>query len=83
MPEDSNVADVDTEADEITDKKEPATAFDRLVLENWHRNMIVSLVSQHFRDKESKTGRSEEFDIVKGKGMIFRVVSITWAEWPG
>lgn len=30
--------------------------------------MIVSLIAQHFRDKRSKTGQREEFDIVKGKG---------------
>jgi len=50
------------------DNKEPATAFDRLVLEKGHRPMIVSLIAQHFRDKKSTTGQREEFDIVKGKG---------------
>ena len=49
-------------------KKEPATAFDRLVLEKGHEPMIVSLIAQHFRDKKSSTGHREEFDIVKGKG---------------
>lgn len=45
-----------------------ATAFNRLVLEEGHKPMIESLVTQHFRDKQSKTGRREEFDIVRGKG---------------
>jgi len=49
-------------------KKGPVTAFDRLVLEEGHRPMIVSLISQHFRDKKSATGQKEQFDIVKGKG---------------
>ncbi|OMP88708.1 ATPase family AAA domain-containing protein 3B [Diplodia seriata] len=49
-------------------EKGTLTAFDRLVLEKGHRDMIVSLVSQHFRDKESRTGKREDFDIVQGKG---------------
>jgi hypothetical protein len=52
------------------EKKEPVTAFDRLVLEKWHRPMIESLIAQHFRDKKSTTGEREEFDIVKGKGIV-------------
>ncbi|KAK4104489.1 hypothetical protein N658DRAFT_513365 [Parathielavia hyrcaniae] len=48
-------------------QKRPATAFDRLVLENGHQHMIVSLISQHFRDK-SATSDTEQFDNVKGKG---------------
>ncbi|KAL8366418.1 hypothetical protein RB595_004951 [Gaeumannomyces hyphopodioides] len=50
-----------------TEDKKSTTAFDRLVLEEWHRDMILSLISQHFRDK-SNVGQREEFDIVKGKG---------------
>jgi hypothetical protein len=30
--------------------------------------MIQALIAQHFRDKESKTGNTEQVDIVKGKG---------------
>lgn len=48
--------------------QEMTTAFDRLVLEEGHRPMIVSLVAQHFRDKESTTGQRQHVDIVKGKG---------------
>ncbi|CAG8919072.1 unnamed protein product [Penicillium salamii] len=44
------------------------TAFERLVLEPKHKDMIVSLVSQHFRDKDSTTNQREQFDIVRGKG---------------
>ncbi|KAK3938947.1 hypothetical protein QBC46DRAFT_438741 [Diplogelasinospora grovesii] len=57
--------------DEITDsgdEKKRKTAFDRLVLEEWHRPMIQSLIAQHFRDKKSTLGRTGQFDIVKGKG---------------
>ncbi|QYT03112.1 AAA domain-containing protein [Trichoderma simmonsii] len=51
-----------------TDETEPSTALDRLVLEEGHRNMIVSLISQHFREKALSRSQKEEFDIVKGKG---------------
>lgn len=44
------------------------TAFDRLVLEDGHKSMIESLISQHFRDKESKDGPHDQVDVVKGKG---------------
>ncbi|KAL8397945.1 hypothetical protein RB594_004600 [Gaeumannomyces avenae] len=50
-----------------TGNKKSGTAFDRLVLEEWHRPMILSLIAQHFRDK-STVGQREEFDMVKGKG---------------
>ncbi|KAI8155737.1 ATPase family AAA domain-containing protein 3B [Colletotrichum sp. SAR 10_70] len=43
-------------------------AFDRLVLEDGHKSMIESLISQHFRDKESKGGPHDQVDVVKGKG---------------
>ncbi|KAF7556377.1 hypothetical protein G7Z17_g1416 [Cylindrodendrum hubeiense] len=51
-----------------SDEKEPTTAFDRLVLEKGHKDMIISLISQHFRDRASKRGQTEQVDIVKGKG---------------
>ncbi|KAK3983791.1 hypothetical protein QBC44DRAFT_386245 [Cladorrhinum sp. PSN332] len=53
---------------DVTKKNLPVTAFDRLVLEKGHRPMIESLVSQHFRNRESATGQREQADIVKGKG---------------
>ncbi|KAH0437315.1 AAA family ATPase [Colletotrichum camelliae] len=48
--------------------KDKRTAFDRLVLEDGHKSMIESLISQHFRDKESKGGPHDQVDVVKGKG---------------
>jgi hypothetical protein len=50
------------------DENETVGPFDRLVLEKGHKNMIVSLIAQHFRDKKSVTRQREQFDIVKGKG---------------
>lgn len=44
------------------------TAFGRLVLEHGHKNMIVSLITQHFRDKEAKGAQTEQVDIIRGKG---------------
>lgn len=53
----------------IADDLRPKTAFDRLVLEKGHKEMILSLTAQHFRDKESSTGSTKQVDIVKGKGI--------------
>jgi hypothetical protein len=50
-----------------TEAKEPTT-FSRLVLNEKHKHMIVSLIAQHFRDKKSISGQREQVDIVRGKG---------------
>ncbi|TPX15884.1 uncharacterized protein E0L32_000218 [Thyridium curvatum] len=44
------------------------TTFSQLVLPPGHKKMVLSLVSQHFRNKESFKRRNEKVDIVKGKG---------------
>ena len=44
------------------------TAFDQLVLPEGHKKMVLSLIAQHFRDKESGTTDTEQVDIVRGKG---------------
>ena len=52
-----------------TDKSE--TAFDQLVLPAGHKKVVLSLVAQHFRNKElvrKGGGGDEEVDIVRGKG---------------
>ncbi|KAG4442564.1 hypothetical protein IFR05_001976 [Cadophora sp. M221] len=62
---------VDEEEKKTNDKKElpeDKSAFGRLVLEDGQKPMIQALIAQHFRDKESKTGQTEQVDIVKGKG---------------
>ncbi len=64
----SNLAETPAIAKGNREGKVPTTMFGRLVLEKWHRDIIVSLISQHFRDKKSTTSQREEFDIVKGKG---------------
>ncbi|KAK4446837.1 hypothetical protein QBC34DRAFT_145978 [Podospora aff. communis PSN243] len=63
-----HAAERDKNQQQNMEPKKTATAFDRLVLEEWHRPMILSLIAQHFRDKKSTGGQREEFDIVKGKG---------------
>lgn len=50
--------------------KDQVPAFDRLVLQDGHRDMIVSLITQHFRDKAIATASRGQVDIVKGKGVI-------------
>ncbi|KAH7306005.1 hypothetical protein B0I35DRAFT_454214 [Stachybotrys elegans] len=43
-------------------------AFDRLELPQGHREMVKSLVIQHFRSKKSVLARDEPTDLVQGKG---------------
>ncbi|KAF7558199.1 hypothetical protein G7Z17_g13 [Cylindrodendrum hubeiense] len=42
--------------------------FDLLVLPKGHREVVESLVTQHFRDKASISGDTDQVDIVRGKG---------------
>ncbi|KAF4445216.1 TOB3 (member of AAA-ATPase family) [Fusarium acutatum] len=42
--------------------------FDLLVLPPGHREMVESLVTQHFLDKASSYDETDEVDIVRGKG---------------
>jgi hypothetical protein len=58
----------DLDAEGRGDASKRKTAFDRLVLEKGHKEVILSLTAQHFRDKASSTGPTEQVDIVKGKG---------------
>lgn len=49
------------------------TAFDQLVLPPGHKRMLLSLVAQHFRDKDATSqqgdGEDDQTDIVRGKGI--------------
>jgi hypothetical protein len=48
-------------------------ALDRLVLPKGHKEMILSLIAQHFRNKES--GTDVQLDIVRGKGQSYHLLS--------
>ncbi|KAI0387116.1 hypothetical protein F5Y04DRAFT_243037 [Hypomontagnella monticulosa] len=50
-----------------TSGEQPKTAFDQLVLPDQHKDMILSLVTQHFRSKEL-SHNDQAADIVRGKG---------------
>ena len=43
-------------------------SFDQLVLPKGHKEMVLSLVAQHFRNKETVATVRDQFDIVRGKG---------------
>jgi hypothetical protein len=59
------------------------TPFDKLVLPPGHKQMIQSLIAQHFRDKESGKGRNEQVDFVRGKGTYeVSVASVTSSKHP-
>lgn len=64
-PKENAVAEEKTQ--EAIEKRE--TAFDQLVLPEGHREIILSLIAQHFQDKTSKNAENEETDIVRGKGI--------------
>ncbi|KAI0857717.1 hypothetical protein F4860DRAFT_527686 [Xylaria cubensis] len=54
---------------ENTDARNSAlSAFDRLELPDGHREMVKSLVTQHFRDRQSASARDEQTDLIRGKG---------------
>ncbi|KAI1176622.1 hypothetical protein F4777DRAFT_577723 [Nemania sp. FL0916] len=54
----------DAEAD---DEPEPRKlAFDELVLPDGHKDVILSLITQHFRNKEPS--HTDQADIIRGKG---------------
>ncbi|UZP36826.1 hypothetical protein NXS19_004642 [Fusarium pseudograminearum] len=43
-------------------------AFNRLELPDGHREMVKSLVVQHFRSKQTSFTKDEQTDLIKGKG---------------
>ena len=45
-------------------------AFDQLVLPRGHKELVVSLISQHFRNKDSVARDKKQIDIIRGKGKI-------------
>ena len=53
-------------------EKRSDRVFDQLVLPPGHKEMVLSLIAQHFRDKESAMADKEQIDIVRGKGKKYR-----------
>lgn len=43
-------------------------AFGQLVLPPGYKKMVLSLISQHFRNKGSQESNDKQTDIVRGKG---------------
>jgi hypothetical protein len=43
-------------------------AFEQLVLPDGHKNIVLSLISQHYRNRESGRRSIDQSDIVRGKG---------------
>jgi hypothetical protein len=64
----------DSSAGNDNETEDDKTAFGRLVLPPGHKNMVLSLISQHFRNKAAQRDRDrdEQVDIVRGKGMPLR-----------
>ncbi|KAK4225137.1 hypothetical protein QBC38DRAFT_270746 [Podospora fimiseda] len=51
-----------------TQNPDQETSFDQLVLPRGHKDMVLSLITQHFRDKSSDRSGDDQVDIVRGKG---------------
>ena len=45
-------------------------SFDQLVLPKGHKEMVLSLVAQHYRNKDMTFANRAQYDIVRGKGEI-------------
>jgi hypothetical protein len=56
---------------ETSEGEKLKTPFDQLVIPDEHKRMVLSLIAQHFRDKESASSDDDQADIVRGKGMRF------------
>jgi hypothetical protein len=46
----------------------PQPAFDQLVLPDGHKNIVLSLISQHYRNRDTGRRSIDQSDIVRGKG---------------
>lgn len=51
------------------------TTLDQLVLPQGHKDIVRSLISQHFQDKATGRYEAEEKDVVRGKGIVSTHVS--------
>ena len=58
----------DTRVHENEEVAQPA--FEQLVLPDGHKNIVLSLISQHYRNRDSGRRSIEQSDIVRGKGKI-------------
>lgn len=61
------------ESDTLSHKNEdiPRLAFDQLVLPPGHKSIVLSLISQHYRNRDSGRRSIDQSDIVRGKGKKF------------
>ena len=69
----SDNSDIESRRNDDSDDEESddgKSSFSKLVLPSGHKKMVLSLVSQHFRNKASQKSLDERVDIVKGKGTI-------------
>lgn len=57
----------------LEDKKVDQPAFDQLVLPDGHKNIVLSLISQYYRNRDSGRRSIDQSDIVRGKGKILTI----------
>lgn len=54
--------------DETGEAENPDEFFEQLVLPEGHKDLVKSLIAQHFRDKAFAQLSSDQTDIIRGKG---------------
>lgn len=54
--------------DETGDAENPDDFFEQLVLPKGHKDLVKSLIAQHFRYRASAQSGSDQTDIIRGKG---------------
>jgi hypothetical protein len=62
------VASIDINDVKRVNRVKNSEGFDLLVLPDGHKEMVRSLVRQHFREKKSNSTEHEHVDLVRGKG---------------
>lgn len=60
----------ESDAQALENKEATQPAFDQLVLPDGHKNIVLSLISQHYRNRDSGRRNIDQSDIVRGKGKI-------------
>lgn len=57
---------------EMREEENPEDFFEQLVLPEGHKDLVKSLIAQHFRDKASDQYEGDQNDIVRGKGKLWQ-----------
>ncbi|KAF3801946.1 hypothetical protein GCG54_00015168 [Colletotrichum gloeosporioides] len=57
-------------------ESDSVSALDRLVLPQYHKRLIISLLTEHFRTVDARRDPNAHYDVIKGKGELPEVESL-------